>query len=291
MLDKFADELREKREQSGITLQQMANKTRIDIKFLEAVDQGNFAFLPELYVKAFIRQYAKVVGVDEEQAIKHYEAAKQGRLFQQEEQILEPETPSQQESPAKPPIIAHTHKPKQKLKSYNDPSIEKPEIGDEQVKIDKMLILAAVAGVFLIVIAVYFLFIRDTSEIIVAEKPYEEVIQENQQRYVEETTEETSGSIVASSDSLYLKFISSETSWIFIVIDSVRIEEFTLPPNNEKIVAAGNNFRATIGNSGGVKLTLNNNPVDFSGRSGSVRHFSLDRKGLQYLNTPPKLDR
>ena len=48
MLDKYAEELREAREKKGITLQQMAAKTRIDIKFLEAIDNGNFSFLPEL---------------------------------------------------------------------------------------------------------------------------------------------------------------------------------------------------------------------------------------------------
>ena len=162
--------------------------------------------------------------------------------------------------------------------------MEKRETDDGQTKIDKLVILTTIAGILIILVTVYFLFIRDTKEIIVAERPIEEVIQENQQRYVEETSEE------AFSDSLYLKFVSSESAWIFIVIDNVRIEEFILAPNEEKMVAAGNNFKATIGNSGGVKLMLNNNPVDFSGRSGSVRHISLDRQGLQYLNTPPKLD-
>ncbi len=290
MLDKFADELREKREQSGITLLQMANKTRIDIKFLEALDQGNFSFLPELYVKAFIKQYAKVVGFDEDQTIKRYEAAKEGRLFQQDELIPEPETTLEQKSQEQSPIKQPAPQPQQPLKSYNDPSVEKRESEDGQAKIDKMVILTAVAGIFIILIAVYFFFIHDTNEIIVAERPIEEVIQENQQRYVEETSEGTSASLITSSDSLYLKFVSSETAWIFVVLDDVRIEEFILAPNDEKIVVAGNNFKATIGNSGGVKLMLNNNPVDFSGRSGFVRHFSLDRQGLQYLNTPPKLD-
>ena len=65
MLDKFADELRQQRENSGLTLQQMATKTRIDLKFLEAIDQGNFSFLPDLYVKAFVKQYSQTIGLDE----------------------------------------------------------------------------------------------------------------------------------------------------------------------------------------------------------------------------------
>ena len=52
MLEKLAEELHEARIKSGITLQQMAGKTRVDIKFLEAIDNGDFTFLAEPYVKA-----------------------------------------------------------------------------------------------------------------------------------------------------------------------------------------------------------------------------------------------
>ncbi len=63
MLKKFTEELKEQRERAGITLQNVAAKTRIDIKFLEALEDGNFNFLPDIYVKAFIKQYAKFVGL------------------------------------------------------------------------------------------------------------------------------------------------------------------------------------------------------------------------------------
>ena len=85
MLDKYAEELREAREKKGITLQQMAAKTRIDIKFLEAIDNGNFSFLPELYVKAFLKQYAMVVGLDEKETVERYDDAKAGKLVIKEE--------------------------------------------------------------------------------------------------------------------------------------------------------------------------------------------------------------
>lgn len=291
MLDKFADELRAKREQSGITLQQMANKTRIDLKFLEAIDEGNFAFLPDLYVKAFVKQYAVVVGLDASDTIKRYEAAKQGKLFDQEESISETENPLQSKSANSSQLKIHTSRETKPLKSYNDPSVEKRLVEIDQAGKDKLLTVAAFAGIFIILLAVYLFFIRDTKEIIVAERPFEDVIEESQQRYVEKESDESDNTAILTSDSLYLKFTSTESAWIFVVIDESRTEEFTLTPNGEYTVVAGNNFKATIGNSGGVKLILNNKPVEFSGRSGSVRHFSLDRQGLQYLNTPPKLNR
>lgn len=291
MLDKFADELRAKREQSGITLQQMANKTRIDLKFLEAIDEGNFAFLPDLYVKAFVKQYAVVVGLDASDTIKRYEAAKQGKLFDQEEFISETENPLQSKSANSSQLKTQASRETKPLKSYNDPSVEKRLVEIDQAGKDKLLTVAAFAGIFIVLIAVYLFFIRDTKEIIVAERPFEDVIEESQQRYIEEESDESDNTAILPSDSLYLKFTSTESAWIFVVIDESRTEEFTLAPNGEHTVVAGNNFKATIGNSGGVKLILNNKPVEFSGRSGSVRHFSLDRQGLQYLNTPPKLNR
>ena len=91
MLDKYAEELRGEREKKGITLQQMAAKTRIDIKFLEAIDNGNFSFLPELYVKAFLKQYARVIGLDEQEMVQKYADAKGGKLEDRDEEksILE----------------------------------------------------------------------------------------------------------------------------------------------------------------------------------------------------------
>jgi transcriptional regulator with XRE-family HTH domain len=79
MLEDFADELKNARLKKGISLEEMAARTRIDIKFLEAIDNGNFGFLPELYVKAFIKDYAKVIDLDEEEVIRKYIDAKVGK--------------------------------------------------------------------------------------------------------------------------------------------------------------------------------------------------------------------
>ena len=66
---------------SSISLQQLATKTRIDIKFLEYIEDGNFSFLPELYVRAFLKEYIKFVGLDEKLIFKKYEAYKLGKEY------------------------------------------------------------------------------------------------------------------------------------------------------------------------------------------------------------------
>jgi len=297
MLDKFADELRQQREKSGLTLQQMATKTRIDLKFLEAIDQGNFSFLPDLYVKAFVKQYAKTIGLDEDITLKKFEAAREGKEFDPNppvpiEEVKQPDIPK-----IEAPKIETTkpiEKPTSQVKSYVDDHKQKSDEDDS--KANSQIMIFGLGGVVLIIIAalVYFFVFNKSDKIIVEETPIEEVIEQGNQRYVEEETAETltndSSIVAASSDSLILTFYAKETSWVFVVLDNNRTQEFTLRPNSKLSITALSEFKATVGNSGGVTLQINNQPVDFTGRVGSVRHFKLDKTGIVYLNAPPKLE-
>ena len=308
MLNQFANELKILREESGLTLQQLANKTRIDLKFLEAIEQGNFAFLPELYVKAFVKQYAKTVGMDEIVAIKKYEAAKDGREY-------DPVPPSQ-------PVIEEIKKdivePQREVKTEQQPEIPKTEVNklvvrstlplksyvdvprkkseEDERKANRQLMIFGLGGIGVIIIValVYFLFFNNSNKIIVEETPIDEVIEQSNQRYEEEKTiaPATTDSSVSEtlSDSLYLTFTATESSWIFVVLDNNRTQEFTLNPNSKFTVAASREFKATVGNSGSVSMQLNNKSVDFTGRPGTVRYIKLDKSGLIYLNTAPKIE-
>lgn len=294
MLDKFADELREQREKSGISLQQLATKTRIDIKFLEAIDQGNFAFLPDLYVKAFVKQYAKTIGLDENLTLKKFEAAREGREYDPNEQVIQQEVKKEQvkTEPVKTQPFVQP-KPAAAPKTFFENPLEKnPEEERKNSKQNQIYIISAVAFIILLVLIYLFAFNKG-DKIIVEETPIEETIEQPTQRYeeqpVETAPEETAAQTTA--DSLYLTFTATETSWIYTIIDDKTVNEFTLSPGAKFTIAAADNFKATVGNSGGVKLQLNNSPVEFSGRSGSVRHFKLSRNEFVYLNAPPKLER
>lgn len=288
MLDKFAEELREQREKSGIAIQQIAAKTRIDKKFLEAIDQGNFSFLPELYVKAFIKEYAKVIGLDEEVTIKKFLIARDGKDYKEvlEQEKLEKEKSIEQK---KQEVIQPRQIVKSSpVKSYYDDSLNKKEPQDSDSDKTKLL-YAAIAGsaVFIIVLLYIFVF-NKTDEIIVEETPIEEIVSDNSQRF-EEVTTNINEAIIAA-DSLMLEIFSSETTWVNVQPDSSQAFEFILYPNSSKKISAQSIIAATVGNSGGVSLKLNNNPIEFSGRSKLVRHFRIDKSGkLEYLNTPPKV--
>lgn len=61
------------RETKGLTVDEVASKTRIHPDFLKALEEGNFAKLPEqVFAKGFVRSYARSLGLDEEDAMRRF---------------------------------------------------------------------------------------------------------------------------------------------------------------------------------------------------------------------------
>ncbi len=62
------------REASGFTLADVERSTRIRSRFLEAIETGDYARLPDgLPARGFVRLYARFLGMDEEQALADYD--------------------------------------------------------------------------------------------------------------------------------------------------------------------------------------------------------------------------
>ncbi len=72
-LKEIGELLREARESCGMTLQQASEITKVRTKYLEAIENGEFAVIPgEVYLKGFIRTYADCLGLDGTQVIAEY---------------------------------------------------------------------------------------------------------------------------------------------------------------------------------------------------------------------------
>ena len=295
MFDELANELKTAREKNQMSLAQVANKSKIDIKFLEAMEQGDFAFLPELYVRAFIKNFAKTVGLDENKFFRKYEAAKQGIPYVEEEtpkkeyKIRPVEAPKQEkalEVPKVKPLIQKVKsetKKKDSLFTFDAVGGNSPTQETDATMKKKNLILGGIIiGIILLFTLVYFLFIDKGEQIIVVEKPIEDVIQQNQ-RYVDNEQPSSSSELgIGISDSLVLTINANDTSGIKVSVDEQPSEEFILLPNSQKIIKAKSNYIVTFRNSGAIKLQLNNKPLVFSGKNKSTLNVLIDREGLKY---------
>lgn len=73
-MDEFGHILREARENKGLTLAEVQDKTRINSRFLAALEQGNYDKLPTpVHVRGFLRNYARFLGLDPQPLVERYE--------------------------------------------------------------------------------------------------------------------------------------------------------------------------------------------------------------------------
>ena len=78
MLKEFGKDLKDLREAQNITIAEISAQTRINIKFLNLMESGIFNFQPETYIRAFLKEYARCIGVNENVILTDYEKAKSG---------------------------------------------------------------------------------------------------------------------------------------------------------------------------------------------------------------------
>ena len=70
----FGENLRREREMRGISLEEISSSTKINIRFLEAMECDDFASLPGgIFTRSFIRSYANYLGLDAEQVLADYQ--------------------------------------------------------------------------------------------------------------------------------------------------------------------------------------------------------------------------
>lgn len=69
----FGEEIRRERELRDISLKEIAEATKISIRFLEALEQNNFDVLPGgIFNRGFVRSYARFIGLDSEEMVNAY---------------------------------------------------------------------------------------------------------------------------------------------------------------------------------------------------------------------------
>jgi len=78
MLKTFSEDLKYFRESKNMTLKDVALDTRLNMAVLENMENGDFTFQPQTYIRAFLRQYAKSIGLSPDGILKDYEQAKAG---------------------------------------------------------------------------------------------------------------------------------------------------------------------------------------------------------------------
>lgn len=78
--DTYWELLKKKRIQKKITLEDLNLKTKINVRYFEAIERGDFSTLPETYIRLFLKTYAQELGLDFEEILSHTPESIQNKL-------------------------------------------------------------------------------------------------------------------------------------------------------------------------------------------------------------------
>jgi|GEM_PF-2163726 len=142
----YGNWLRERRQNRGLDLTQISQVLKIDEPYLQALEAGNIAVLPEPYIRAFLKTYATFLGLDPEEAARRFESF----LEEQRDLMEDVWTAVREKEQRRPAAAAPSASPAPPGKS-------------EPVEITRRGGIAAAAVVLLVFAAVVWAAIRFTS--------------------------------------------------------------------------------------------------------------------------------
>jgi transcriptional regulator with XRE-family HTH domain len=258
----FFQELRAAREAKGLTLAQISDITRIAESHLEALERGEVSILPQAYVRAFIREYAEMVGLKPDEVMRKYDAMLLG--------VTTP-PPMPQTTPAPAPPT---------------PAISKPERWTAETILTARNARTAFFATLLVGLGVILwnTVFRQTPAT-TEEIPFQSILADKEKRLASPQTQPMPAAPVTPpgvpSDSLTLRGLASDTVWVMMITDQEPPKEFIFKPNTRFTFKARDRFSITLGNAGVVEFTLNQKNLGTLGKRGAVlRSYELTRAAL-----------
>jgi cytoskeletal protein RodZ len=266
MFKQIGEELKAAREEANITVEYLSQKIKIDAKFVRNFENGDFTFLPDIYIKAFLKEIASTIGLNAEDVIRKYENARQGKpLDSADEQKKEqPEQPQQT--------------PQQQKTMLEDDSVKGGEIrtgGKAYSKRKERILLLSILGIIVIAVAAYFLFFANKTEEILSDVTPPE---EKERFVVEDTTEQVPDETFVPGDSLQLTITAVREVYLEVRPDNARRQTQLLPQGDSFVIRAKESFNVVLGHSG-VTLMLNGKALQHPESSSRI-DLTINQEGI-----------
>ncbi len=258
-MESLFNELKRAREERGIPLAQISDITRISEEYLQALERGDVKMLPQAYIRAFLREYADVVGLSPEEVMRKYDAI-----------AGEPAGRPAPSPPSTPPVPA-------------EPRATEGRSFWNATTARIALIIAALA----VLVVISWNLAGRKGEPVTEEIPFQNVIRQEEQRMAPVQAPPTAASPADTSvpgapeDSLLLRASTTDTVWVIVVRDNLPPLEYLFPPNSHVFWKARDRFLVTLGSAAAIEFTLNQKPIGALGKAGAViRNYEISRKML-----------
>ena len=228
----FGQELKKEREIRGITLREIADSTKISKRFLEAIERNDFDTLPApVFTRGFIREYARYLGLNPDDMVNRYMH------------------------------FVSSQKPKDEwIAPSRERVVDRPQpassFGSNKAIVIVATIVIGVAAIGFILRGVGQR--REAAEV----RPSEAAIA---------TPPTVTAPMAQPVTGLTMEMRILEDTWIALDIDGTSALNEVLRSGDQRTVKAESEIRfRSIGNAGGMELTINGIRLPLLGESGEV---------------------
>jgi cytoskeleton protein RodZ len=243
----FGDTLRRERELRGVDLREVAEATKISVRFLQALESDRIDVLPGgIFPRAFVRQYAIYLGLDPDRTVAEF-------VYAYGEQ-------AGSAAAAAPRRAAPRSR--------------------------RLPLLAAAIVLALLGIAAWAAFRHEAQGAAATPPPTAAAPVSTfapDPVYPPPTT--PAALVPAGADQgLVLTLTSRQSCWVAVLADGVKVMDRVMNQGEAQTITAKGEMVLSVGNAGGITFTLNGHPGIALGREGEVRrNIVITRQSLPSL--------
>lgn len=302
-MDELGHILREARETKGLTLQEVQTETRITVRYLDALENGDYDRLPTpVHVRGFLRNYARFLGLDPQPLLDRYEYGQGKRPKKKSETFAnqQPLAPALKEPPADQPFF-------EPVNMEVDAGFSRRAGGPRSDTILRLVIIAALIGLIYLAGQRFIPLITGNGD--GTERLTEDIQgavqglldQSTPTPEVEDIPELAPSDIITSTgrndfvtgsggvtttlptplptrpalqpmETILLELLISERTWMEVTIDGEVVFSGIARPTDPKYEWQAND-QATVltGNAAGVFVTINGTELGFMGQRGEYK--------------------
>ncbi|MBK7865574.1 MAG: helix-turn-helix domain-containing protein [Ignavibacteriales bacterium] len=308
----LGQQLKIAREQLGFEIKESAASIKIDAKFVEKMEIGDFTFLPDVYVRSFLKEYAVVLHLDPDEVLEAYKGLRKAPEVKHPPVQAPPPVPVQSPPPPPPspaqaqqsyfddPVDSKPQQPKvdlqQKLRNWIEAFMSNQDSNffKKLIAMKKSyLAIGAVIVVLAVVLYVIFSGKSNDNEIRTDGRQVDELL-----NGVQDTNNKFQANGLADkklppdADTVILVINSKDTTKVRAIIDKKdTLKSTVVDPTQPVTYNASKRIDLRVDNSSLLSVTLNDKPLELPKKKG-VQTLNIDKNGLIKATTknakPPK---
>lgn len=244
----FGEWLRRQREMREISLRDIADRTKISLRYLEAMEADRFDLLPApIFAKGFLREYARYVGLSPDEVVNHYLAVHQ---------------PEELDQPGDATLIAMERKRKKKGRSWT------------------WGLFLLLAGALLLALVALVSWMVDKQDKQPAAAPPQVSAPQPAPRPV---TAPPPAAPEGPKAPLEVTLDFSGECWVKVVVDGKSpIEEIHVQGESMQLEAQ-QSIAVRLGNAGAAEIQVNGYPFEFDNSPGKAVDLMIDLETVRAL--------